>query len=87
MEGERTGYIRPENRVSVGNGVTNVSSLDPLAFQLAIVGVVVVIGIVVRALLMKIHPIMSNFPLVGAVLVSSMIVGLCHQQDLPEGAH
>ena len=74
-EGERTGYIRPENRVSVGNGVTNVSSLDPLAFQLAIVGVVVVIGIVVRTLLMKIHPIMSNFPLVGAVLVSSMIIG------------
>lgn len=66
---------RPENRVSVGNGVTNVSSLDPLAFQLAIVGVVVVIGIVVRTLLMKIHPIMSNFPLVGAVLVSSMIIG------------
>ena len=64
-----------ENRVSVGNGVTNVSSLDPLAFQLAIVGVVVVIGIVVRTLLMKIHPIMSNFPLVGAVLVSSMIIG------------
>lgn len=75
-EGERTGYIRPENRVSVGNGVTNVSSLDPLAFQLAIVGVVVVIGIVVRTLLMKIHPIMSNFPLVGAVLVSSMINGV-----------
>lgn len=74
-EGERTGYIRPENRVSVGNGVTNVSSLDPLAFQLAIVGLVVVIGVVVRALLMQIHPIMSNFPLVGAVLVSSMIVG------------
>ena len=48
--------------MSVGNGVTNVSSLDPLAFQLAIVGVVVVIGIVVRTLLMKIHPIMSNFP-------------------------
>ena len=55
--------------------MTNVSSLDPLAFQLAIVGVVVVIGIVVRTLLMKIHPIMSNFPLVGAVLVSSMIIG------------
>ena len=74
-EGERTGYIRPEKRVSVGNGVTNVSSLDPLAFQLAIVGLVVVIGVVVRALLMQIHPVMSNFPLVGAVLVSSMIVG------------
>lgn len=74
-EGERTGYIRPEKRVSVGNGVTNVSSLDPLAFQLAIVGAVVVVGIIVRALLMKIHPVMANFPLVGAVLVSSMIVG------------
>ena len=30
---------------------------------------------VIRALLMKIHPIMSRFPLVGAVLVSSMILG------------
>lgn len=74
-EAERTGYIRPENRVSVGSGVTNVSSLDPLAFQLAIVGAVVVIGVAIRAVLMKIHPIMSRFPLVGAVLVSSMVVG------------
>ena len=39
-ESERTGYIRPKERTSVGNGVTNASSLDPLAFQLAIVGVV-----------------------------------------------
>lgn len=75
-EGERTGYIRPEKRVSVGSGVTSVSSLDPLAFQLAIVGLVVVIGVVVRALLMKVSPALANFPLVGAVLVSSMIVGL-----------
>ena len=74
-EAERTGYIRTENRVSVGSGVTNVSSLDPLAFQLAIVGAVVVIGVAIRAVLMKIHPIMSRFPLVGAVLVSSMVVG------------
>ena len=85
-EGERTGYIRPENRVSVGNGVTNVSSLDPLAFQLAIVGVVVVIGIVVRALLMKIHPLCPTSPWWrGAGLQHDR--GLCHQQDLPEGAH
>lgn len=74
-EAERTGYIRPEHRTSVGNGVTNVSSLDPLAFQLAIVGVVVVVGVAIRALLMKVHPIMSRFPLVGAVLVSSMLIG------------
>jgi len=74
-EAERTGYIRPEHRTSVGSGVTNVSSLDPLAFQVAIVGAVVVVGVVIRALLMKIHPIMSRFPLVGAVLVSSMILG------------
>ena len=59
----------------MGSGVTNVSSLDPLAFQVAIVGAVVVVGVVIRALLMKIHPIMSRFPLVGAVLVSSMILG------------
>lgn len=74
-EGERTGYIKPELRQSVGSGVTNVSSLDPLAFQLAIVGLVIVVGVIVRAGLMKIHPIMSRFPLVGAVLISSMLVG------------
>ncbi len=74
-EEERTGYIAPGNRPSVGNAVTNASSLDPMAFQLAIVGIVVVLGIAERALLIKLSPVMKGFPLVGAVLVSSMIVG------------
>lgn len=74
-EDQKTGYVRPEARKSIGNGVTNASSLDPLAFSLAIVGLVVVVGVVIRALLMKISPIMSRFPLVGAVLVSSMVIG------------
>ena len=74
-ESERTGYIRPKERTSVGNGVTNASSLDPLAFQLAIVGVVVVVGVMIRACLLTISPVMSGFPLVGAVLVSSMLIG------------
>lgn len=74
-EDERTGYIPPEKRTSVGNGVTNASSLDPLAFQLAIVGIVIVMGVIERSLLMKINPVLKNFPLVGAVLVSSMIIG------------
>ena len=65
-EDERTGYIKPEDRRSIGNGVTNSSSIDPLAFQLAVIGLVVVIGILERTLLIKIHPVMSNFPLVGA---------------------
>ena len=76
-EDERTGYIQPGDRKSIGNGVTNSSSIDPLAFQLAVIGLVVVIGILERNLLIRIHPVMSNFPLVGAVLVSSMIVGFC----------
>lgn len=74
-ESERTGYIPPQERSSVGNGVTNASSIDPLAFQVAIVGLVVVIGIIIRSGLMLISPVMSRFPLVGAVLVSSMVVG------------
>lgn len=74
-ESERTGYINPADRVSVGNGVTNASSLDPLAFQIAIVGIVVVAGVVIRAGLMRLNPIMSRFPLVGAVLVASMLIG------------
>lgn len=74
-EEDRTGYVVPENRKSIGNAVTNASSLDPLAFQLAIVGIVVVLGVIERALLLKISPVMKGFPLVGAVLISSMIVG------------
>lgn len=74
-EAERTGYIAPGNRPSVGNAVTSASSLDPMAFQLAIVGIVIVLGMAERALLIKLSPVMKGFPLVGAVLVSSMIVG------------
>ena len=74
-ESERTGYIAPEDRVSVGNAVTNASSLDPLAFQLALVGIIIMLGVAERALLIKVNPVMSRFPLVGAVLVSSMVVG------------
>jgi len=72
---ERTGYIPPEKRISIGCGITNASSLDPLAFQLAIVGIVVLLGVVERNLLIMINPVMQGFPLVGAVLVSSMLVG------------
>lgn len=74
-EAERTGYIKPADRSSIGNGVTNASSLDPLAFQTAIVGIVIVVGVIIRKLCMMIHPVMSSFPLVGAVLVSSMVIG------------
>lgn len=72
---QRTGYIPEEKRTSIGSGVTNSSSLDPLAFQLAIVGIVIVVGTQIRNLLLMIHPMFNNFPLVGAVLVSSMIIG------------
>lgn len=37
-------------------------------------GIVVVLGLIERTLLLKISPVMKGFPLVGAVLVSSMIV-------------
>jgi ESS family glutamate:Na+ symporter len=74
-EEERTGYIAPEKRVSIGNAVTSASSLDPLAFQLAIVGIVIVLGVAEHALLVSISPAMKGFPLVGAVLISSMVVG------------
>lgn len=74
-ESERTGYIEEKMRPSIGSAVTNTSVIDPLAFQLCIVGVVVVIGTVLRNLLVSASPVMSNFPLVGAVLVTSMACG------------
>lgn len=74
-ESDRTGYIKPKDRTSIGSAVTNASSIDPLAFQFAIVGIVVVAGVVIRSIMVMINPIMKGFPLVGAVLVSSMIIG------------
>lgn len=72
---QRTGFIPTGKRASIGSGVTNSSSLDPLAFQLAIVGIVIVVGTQIRNVLLMIHPVFANFPLVGAVLVSSMVIG------------
>lgn len=74
-EEQKTGYVKPADRRSLGNGVTNASSLDPLAFSLAIVGAVIVVGVILRELLIQVHPIMKRFPLVGAVLLSSMVIG------------
>lgn len=74
-EEEKTGYIGIAKRPSIGNAVTGASSLDPLAYQFAIVGIVVVSGVIIRELLLLINPIMKGFPLVGSVLASSMIIG------------
>lgn len=74
-ESERTGYVIEEDRKSIGKGVSNSSSIDPLALQLSVVGLVVIIGIIVRNLIIKVSPLMKNFPLVGSVLISSMVVG------------
>lgn len=72
---ERNGYVEEGERSAIGSGVTNGSVIDPLAFQVCIVGLVVVAGTLLRTFLVSLSPVMSNFPLVGAVLVSSMIFG------------
>lgn len=73
---ERTGYVEAEKRDTIGSGVTSSSVIDPLAFQICIVGLVVVVGTLIRKFLVSLSPVMSNFPLVGAVLVTSMIFGV-----------
>lgn len=72
---ERTGYVEEGQRAVIGAGVTSSSVIDPLAFQICIVGLVVVTGTMLRDFLVSLSPAMSNFPLVGAVLVCSMIYG------------
>lgn len=74
-ESERTGYITPSERSSIGQTVTSATSIDPYAYQFAFVGIVIVVGVTIRELLLRINPVMSRFPLVGAVLVSSMVIG------------
>ncbi|RVU54281.1 sodium/glutamate symporter [Anaerosphaera multitolerans] len=74
-EEDLTGYVPVGKRVSIGEGVANPSALDPLALQFAIVGCVIICGMIMRYFLLKISPVMENFPIFATTFISSLIVG------------
>jgi ESS family glutamate:Na+ symporter len=75
-EGIKTGYVNVKEREPIGLGVSKASSLDPLAFQLALVGIVIACGVVLRSVLIGIDPFWNNLPLFASTLICSGIIGL-----------
>ena len=76
-----TGYYPPSERSSVGNAVTASATLDSLASQLMMVGLMVFCGYILRTVLMKINPFFKNLPLFACCLIFSAIFAICTQKN------
>lgn len=80
-ESMMTGYIPPEERTSIGRGVSSPAALDPLASQLLLVGLMVLFGYIIRNGLIMIHPFFKNLPLFACCLIFSAVFGICTQNN------
>lgn len=72
----RTGYVAVGRREPIGCGVSTSSSLDPLALQLTLVGVVVGAAMLLRNFLIRLDPFWENLPLLSASLFCSGVFGV-----------
>ena len=66
----KEGIVPKGERGSIGSGVTYNDALDPLALQLAFVGVILLMGKLLSAGLIALHPILSNVPDFACSMVS-----------------
>lgn len=86
----KQGIIPVEKRTAIGKGVTYNDALDPLALQLAFVGVIVLMGYLLSKGLVLIHPILSNVPMFACCMISGAVLnfimkklGISHYIDRP----
>ena len=73
---DMTGIIEPEERKPMAMGISNSSVLDPFAFQLMIVGAVVLVSHLLRELLISIIPFWERIPLYTMCLLLGAVIGL-----------
>ena len=71
----KVGYVEPQNRKPIGYGVTYNDVIDPFCFALCWSGLICASGHIVRSILIKINPVLSNIPWFACCLILSMIVG------------
>lgn len=86
----KEGIIPVEKRTSIGAGVTYNDALDPLALQLAFVGIILLMAKYLSTGLVAIHPILSNIPEFACAMISGAFLsfvmkklGLGHYIDRP----
>jgi ESS family glutamate:Na+ symporter len=70
----KLGYVQPENRKSIGKGVTNNDVIDPFGFALCWSGLVCTLGYLLRNGLIAINPILKNIPWFACCLVLGAVL-------------
>lgn len=67
--------VPAQERKAMANGVSDPSALDPLAFQVMIVGAVIAISYITRVAMIKIFPFWTKIPLYTMCLLMGALVG------------
>lgn len=70
----REGYVPVEKRTSIGKGVTYNDALDPLALQLAFVGVIYGSARLLSRSLIWIHPLLKEIPLFACAMICGALL-------------
>lgn len=86
----REGIVPINERTSIGSGVTYNDALDPLALQLAFVGIIVLMAKLLSTGLVAIHPLLKNVPEFACAMISGAVLSaimkklkLSHYIDRP----
>ncbi len=70
----KEGYVPVEKRVSIGKGVTYNDALDPLALQLAFVGIIYGSARLLSMSLTWVHPLLKEIPLFACAMMCGALL-------------
>lgn len=71
-----TGIVPKEERKSMATAISSSSVIDPLAFQMMIVGTIIAISHILREAIIKVFPFWSKIPLYTMCLIMGAIIGI-----------
>ena len=75
-EKDKTGILPQNERKPMATAITNTSVLDPFAFQIVIVGAVILVSHLLRELLIFLLPFWERIPLYTMCLLVGAVIGL-----------
>lgn len=75
-EQDMTGIIPENERKPMGFTISNAAVLDPLAFQMVIVGTVIAISHILRTAMIKVIPFWERIPLYTMCLIVGAVIGI-----------
>ena len=73
---DATGIVPKEERKSMATAISSSSVIDPLAFQMMIVGTIIAISHILREAIIKVFPFWSKIPLYTMCLIMGAIIGI-----------